>query len=289
MTAERPPVVAVLANKGGVGKSTTTWQFSSEAARRGRHVLAIDTDRQADLTQYSGLAPSPWVGLEGILRRGGGAIESREFIRTVRSGLDILPASQTIDELDRLILERVSGHHVLRGILEHLGGRSSYDLAVIDVGHSVALLRNVLAVADVLVVPTPACFPDANHVGDMFQRALDVREELRLPRLDLMTRSVVAMWRRHPNAAVDAEVIQRLENHYGERVFPTVLPNSSHVGAANQMHKTLREYRDEYAPRRRRGPVLPGDRDASLHRLVDAYSDLADFILERVPEEVLAA
>ena len=54
-------IVAVMADKGGVGKTTAAHNLGCEIARRGERVLLVDADKQADLTELAGVASTPNV------------------------------------------------------------------------------------------------------------------------------------------------------------------------------------------------------------------------------------
>jgi hypothetical protein len=105
----------------------------------------------------------------------------------------------------------------------------------------------------------------------MLHVAAALRQELRLPKIDLLQRSVISIWRRQHNGAADAHVTSKLRERYGELVSPVVLPHSSRVSEANERRCTVREYAAEYATAR----------DKSLHALVDAYSALTEFVLSK--------
>ncbi|MGH7746925.1 MAG: ParA family protein, partial [Candidatus Dormibacteria bacterium] len=156
--------MAVCAHKGGVGKSTTAVQLSCELALRGRRVLGIDGDSQADYTAYTGGTPRPWEGLDGLLARPRGSLDPRPMLRRARENLDVLGSSAKLRDVDVPIHEAVAdGPFLLRRILSRVA--DDYDVVVVDVGHSTPIIHNVMAVVDLLVVPTPALFPDADHVG----------------------------------------------------------------------------------------------------------------------------
>jgi hypothetical protein len=95
--------------------------------------------------------------------------------------------------------------------------------------------------------------------------------------VEAIRRTVVSAWRRHPNAAGDAEVLDRLRSAYGECLSPTILPECAYVSEANASHLTLREYRQRF-PRT----------GAALRALVDGYSALMDFVIARLPQEIAA-
>jgi chromosome partitioning protein len=271
--------VAVTANKGGVGKSTTALQVGVEAAGRGLRVLLIDADKQADLTYFAGVAVEPWRGLDGVLRDPPSSLDPRPFLRPrARDGetlaLRVLGSSPRLQEVDAVVRDGLDeGTYYLRRALDVID--ADFDLAVIDLGHSDELVRNVLVCADVIVIPTPAMFPDARHAADMVHEVGRVRADLGLPRLEAMQRTVVSPWRRHRNAAGDARVLEQLQEAFGDALSPMVLPECSYVSEANANQMTLREYRDAYV--RNSSP---------LNALVDGYSSLTDHILARVPLEV---
>ena len=276
-------VVAVVSNKGGVGKSTTAFNVGAEAARRGLTVLLVDADKQADLTAYAGLDIQPWKGLDGVLRTPPDSLDPRPFLRpraTVSGrgddGVHVLGSSPLLPEVDEVIRSGFDeGSFYLQRAFDYVA--SDFDLILVDLGHSTELVRNVLACADVIVVPTPANFPDARHAGDMLHEVARVRTELGLPAIELGERAVVSAWRRHPNAAGDRHVLEKLKAAYGDSLSPAILPECSYVSEANASHMTLREFEDRY---RRTG--------AAMHALVDGYATLTDFMLSRLRIEVAA-
>jgi cellulose biosynthesis protein BcsQ len=272
------PVLAVIATKGGVGRTTTAFQLGAELARQGMRVLAVDSDKQANLTSYTGGTPEPWRGLDAVFRHPPASLDPRPYIRPSRPGFDVLGTHAKLEEVDEKIHEALDeGPYLLRQALDFVEG--AYDLVIVDVGHSPQIITNVVTVADVLVMPTPSQFPDADHVAATIDAAMSRREKLRLPRLDLLQRSVISIWRRHAQANADRQVIDLLRQRYGDLVAPTILPECSVVSVANQAGLTLREFRDEYGTRK----------DKTLQAIVDAYADLADFIVRHLDSVMVPA
>ena len=170
-------VLAVAANKGGVGKSTLAFQVAAEMARRGLRVLAVDADKQADLTRYARGPRLAGVGLDAVIadpvprppslhrpgwREPGPARQLATARRCRRGspghrGRTVLPPAPCL------------------GVVA-----AGYDWAVIDTGHSEPIIAGAMVAADLLVMPTTASAPDARHAGDMLQIATRVRRELGL-------------------------------------------------------------------------------------------------------------
>src|SRR5207302_500756 len=146
-----PLVVAVCADKGGVGKSTITANLAAEAALRGRRVLAIDADKQADLTRLLGVRPYAGMGCAAIFTRWRAPAAAEHIIR-VRERLDLLGAWPSMAQVDQVLGLRGGRERVLEAALA--GVLDQYDLIVIDVGHSRVILDNALVVADMLLIPT---------------------------------------------------------------------------------------------------------------------------------------
>ena len=264
-------VLVVTANKGGVGKSTIALQIATEMARRGLRVLAVDADKQADLTRFSGGPREEYRGLDAVLADPPSSLDPRPHLVPIRPGVDLLGGSPRLADVDAVIEQGLDdGPFYLRRALDVV--RESYDWAVIDMGHSDELAANCVVAADVLLMPTTANFPDANHAGDMLHVAAALRQELRLPKMDLLQRSVISIWRRQHNGAADAHVIAKLRDRYGDLVSPVILPHSSRVSEANERRFTVREYAQEYGTAR----------DKGLHGLVEAYSTLTDFVISKV-------
>jgi len=261
-----------------VGRTTTAFQLGTELARQGRRILAVDSDKQANLTSYTGGSPGSWQGLDAVLRNPPASLDPRPYIRSSRPGFDVLGTHATLEEIDEKIHEALDeGPYLLRQALDFI--EDTYDLVIIDVGHSPQIITNVVTVADVLVMPTPSQFPDADHIAATIDAAMSRREKLRLPRVDLLQRSVISIWRRHAQATADRQVIGLLRERYGDLVAPTVIPDCSLVAVANQATLTLREFRDRYGTRK----------DKTLHAIVEAYAELATFVAGHLDTTMVAA
>src|SRR5215472_13733159 len=127
-------VVAIAADKGGVGKSTTARNLSAEAARAGQRVLAVDADKQADLTQLFDVRPDMGRGLQVILDEGPTPDAREHILADVRPGIDLLPSHPNLGLADRALLRRTHREHILERALAPV--IETYDLVVVDLGHS---------------------------------------------------------------------------------------------------------------------------------------------------------
>jgi chromosome partitioning protein len=272
-------VVAVVANKGGVGKSTLAFQVAAELARRGQRVLAVDCDRQADLTRYARGPRIAGLGLDAVLADPPLSLDPRPYIGPVGDNLDLLGSSPRLSAVERVLVQDDDALFHLQRVLEAVAG--DYAWAVLDVGHSEPIIRSAVVAAGQLLMPTAASSPDAEHAGDMLQLAVAVRGDLGLPTAGLLGRSMIAVWRRQHNGVADAQVIERLRARYGELVCPTVIPHSSRVSEANAERLTVRQHAEMFGT----------TREVALRAVVDAYSQVTQYLLARstVPEPTAPA
>jgi chromosome partitioning protein len=272
-------VVAVVANKGGVGKSTLAFQVAAELSRRGHTVLAVDADRQADLTRYARGPRIAGLGLDAVLGNPAGPIDPRPYIGPVGERLDLLGSSSQLSTVERLLAQAPDGPFLLQRALAAVAG--DYDWAVIDTGPAEALVAAAIVAADALLMPTAASSPDADHAGEVLELAAQVRGELGLPYANVLGRSLITVWRRQHNGVADARVIEQLRARFRDLVCPTLIPHSSRVSEANAQRLSLRQHAEMYG----------SGRDLALRAAVRAYGDVTAFLVARMtaPEPVPAA
>lgn len=151
-TAERRALVTAVVNqKGGVGKTTTTFNLGVGLHRLGRRVLLVDLDPQASLTVSTGI-PIAHLTTSVYQALLDDQIEPSPIIRTTLSGVDILPATIDLAAAEVELVNVTLRELVLRDLLDKL--RSRYDHILIDCPPSLGLLTiNALAAADRVIIP----------------------------------------------------------------------------------------------------------------------------------------
>ena len=143
-------IIALMADKGGVGKTTAAHNLGAELTRHGS-VLLVDADKQADLTELCGVSSEPNIGMDAILRQVP-TPSMAPYIRDLGPGLSLLGTHPQMRKADRELAQRTRREYVLEDALRDVVG--NYRYVVIDVGHSEMVQLSVMAVANVLVVPT---------------------------------------------------------------------------------------------------------------------------------------
>ena len=176
LASQRPRVVAVANQKGGVGKTTITLLVADALTVRGRRVLVVDLDPQANATSGAGAEPGTRTMADVLLS----AAPIRDAVVPGAWGFDV--AVSSIDLASKERSRRLADEHDLRRALDGIDG---YDVVLIDCPPSVGVLTvNALAAADeVLVVADPSYFALVG-VGQISDTVAIVREHYN-PNLEL--------------------------------------------------------------------------------------------------------
>lgn len=158
--------IAVLNQKGGVGKTTTVVNTAAALASLGQKVVAIDLDPQSHLTIHLGLNPE-------IIEAGSYKVLTQsavfeEEIQQVRPRLWLLPANINLVGAESELVSIVGRETILREAIEPVAGK--FDYLIIDCAPSLGLLTlNALAAADEVLIPLQPHFLALQGFGKLLQ------------------------------------------------------------------------------------------------------------------------
>lgn len=145
-------IVLTFANqKGGVAKTTSTFNVGAALAKRGNKVLMIDLDPQASLTIYAGLEPyEQEQTIVDVMKRQN--MDARAAIVNIRENLDIITSRIELSAVENELLSRTARELILSRALAPV--KAIYDYIVIDCPPQLSTLTiNALACTDKVIIP----------------------------------------------------------------------------------------------------------------------------------------
>jgi chromosome partitioning protein len=225
--AKKATVMAVVNQKGGTGKTTTTENLGVGLAMEGKKVLVIDTDPQASLTISLGY-PVPdelpttlsdmmaKVMMEKPIEPGEGILHHPE-------GIDLMPSNIELSGLEVSLVNAMSRETILRQYLDTL--KQNYEFILLDCMPSLGMLTvNALAAADTVLIPVQAQYLPAKGLEQLLQTINKVRRQIN-PKLKIEG-ILLTMVDNRTNYSKDISNLIR-ESYGGKlKVYKTDIPRS---------------------------------------------------------------
>jgi chromosome partitioning protein len=228
-----PNIIAVLNQKGGVGKTTTTINLAAFLARSGQRVLIADLDPQGNSTSGLGLDKQTLSStLYDVLFS---RAELNSAIQKVSDKLFILPSNANLAGAE-VELVNITGRELrLRQVL----AGADYDYILIDCPPSLGLLTiNALSAAHSVLIPVQAEYYALEGLSQLLSVIQQVRASLN-PGLDILGVLITLYDSRN---SLSEQVKKELENYFGAKLFETVVPRNVRLAEAPSFGRTIIEH-----------------------------------------------
>jgi chromosome partitioning protein len=243
-------LVAVVNQKGGVGKTTTAVNLGAALARRGRRVLLVDMDPQGNLTDHllpdaaegtDGEEAAPRASVYDVLVEGRAAKDC--VVPTATPGLFVLPSHADLAGAELDLASVIGREVILRDAIAALP-KDAYDWVFFDCPPSLGLLSlNALAAADEVLIVLQTEFFAMRGLGAL-DRTVDLVRKRINPRLKVGGILATLV---DPVTRLSREVIDEVREHYGDLVFATRIRKNVRLAEAPSHRMTVFDYAPESA------------------------------------------
>ncbi|HCC44824.1 MAG TPA: chromosome partitioning protein [Gammaproteobacteria bacterium] len=219
-------VLSVANQKGGVGKTTTSVNLAASLAQMKRRVLLIDLDPQGNATMGSGINKHDLeVSVYDVLVDDADAAEM--IVQAEAAGFDLLGANTDLTGAELDLANREKREYRLREALGSLQQR--YDYVIIDCPPALGLLTiNGLVAADSVIIPMQCEYYALEGLSALMGTIERIKASLNP---DLMVEGLVRTMY-DPRNSLSREVSLQLIEHFGDKVYRTVVPRNVRLAEA---------------------------------------------------------
>lgn len=233
-------IFAVTNQKGGVGKTTTVLSLGAYLSQKGKKILLVDVDPQANLT--SGL------GMSHITRENdetntvydilvNSAKVQDVIIKTEYENLDLIPSGIELAGAEIEMVNSFSRESILKKALDTVS--ENYDFVLIDCPPSLGLLTvNSLVACDKVLIPVQAEYFALEGLGQLINTINLIKSNLN-SRLDIGG-VIMTMFDNRTNLSKD--VRSEIKQFFQDKMFKTIVPRNVKLSEAPSHGVTINDY-----------------------------------------------
>lgn len=227
-------VIAVLNQKGGVGKTTTAINLAAYLAKQGSSVLVVDADPQGNATSGLGVDKTNLsLTLCDVLVSDAKLADI--LVETKTKNVFLAPTDARLASAELEIANKGERENILKNKLQP----AAYDYILIDCPPALGLLTiNALTAADYVLIPVQAEYYALEGLSQLLQVMQQVRHSFN-PGLELLG-VVMTMYDKRTTLA--DQVYGEVKKHFGDKLFQTVIPRNIRLAEAPSYGRPISEH-----------------------------------------------
>lgn len=225
--------IAVLNQKGGVGKTTTAYNLAVALANRQKRVLALDLDPQSHMSVSLGLMQTELSGIDEVILEGA---DISDYILNQRENLDLVPAGHRLSEIEK---QSVKGRHqaiIVREALHQLKDR--YDFIFLDCPPTSGILNfNALFASDEVIVPISSDYLALHGLSQLMKTLKSAERFMEKP-----LKTWIALTRFGVRRRLSREVLEKLLRYFPQQILATPVRECAPVAESPSFGLSVLEY-----------------------------------------------